>query len=138
MRALVLLTILPTLLGGCGLLTRWFAHKPKPDPDAGKKDVFIGVVEIVNPEQHFVLVRTGMKLNLQAGWILETRPTSGTKSVLTVSPEQKLNFLSADITAGIPQKGEIVVMPPQVAAAPPGEGTPGVVPFVPAPPLPAP
>lgn len=114
--ALFLLAALPMTLGGCGLLAKWFAPKPKPDKDAASRDIFIGVIEMVNPEQRFVLIRTAMKLNLQAGWRLETRPESGGRSVVTVAPEQKLNFLSADIVEGYPQKGELVVLPPQASA----------------------
>ena len=129
LRAIILLLTLPVMLGSCGLVAKWFARKPKPDKDAGTKDVYIGSIEMVNPEQRFVLVQTGMKLNLQPGWKLETRPVSGTRSVLTVSPEQKLNFLSADITEGYPQKGEIVVLPPQAgAAATAAPEQPGVAP----------
>ncbi len=143
MRAMMLLLTLPLMLGSCGLLSKWFAKKPKPDKDAGTKDVYVGSIEMVNPEQGFVLVQTGMKLNLQPGWKLETRPVSGTRSVLTVSPEQKLNFLSADITKGFPQKGETVVLPPQAGAivAPPTTvpvppPAPGVSPSTLPPPIP--
>ena len=124
LRALFLLAALPMTLGGCGLLAKWLAPKPRPDKDAGTKDVYIGVIDLVNPEQRFVLIRTAMKLNLQAGWKLETRPVGGPKSIVTVSPEQKLNFLSADITEGSPQKGEIVVLPPQLSTAAANPDTP--------------
>ncbi|MCE9519304.1 MAG: hypothetical protein K8R87_07115 [Verrucomicrobia bacterium] len=116
LRAMILLLTMPLLLGSCGLLAKHLGKKAKPDKDAGTKDVSIGIIELVNPEQGFVLVRTDMKLNLQPGSKLETRPITGFRSVLTVSPEQKLNFLSADITSGFPQKGEAVVMPHQAGA----------------------
>jgi len=132
LRAITLLLILPVMLGSCGLLRKLFHKKEKPGKDAGMKDLYIGSIEMVNPEQRFVLVQTGMKLNLQPGWKLETRPVSGTRSVLAVSPEQKLNFLSADIIEGYPQKGDIVVLPPQTGATPPGAPHQPGVPPVPA------
>ena len=133
-RALFLLAALPALLGGCGLLAKWFAPRPKPDKDAGTRDIYIGVVEMVNPEQRFVLIRTGMKFSLKTGWKLETRPAGGgANSILTISPEQKLNFLSADITEGYPQKGEIVVLPPQLSAGPETAPAPENVPSLPRP-----
>ncbi len=131
-RALLLLLILPVMLGGCKLLPKWLVRKPKPVKETAAKDVYVGSIEMVNLEHRFVLVQTNMKLNLQPGWKLETRPVSGIRSVLTVSPEQKLNFLSADIAEGYPQKGEIVVLPPQ------GAETPVITPAQPgAPPLPS-
>ncbi|HEY2573359.1 MAG TPA: hypothetical protein VGH65_04790 [Verrucomicrobiaceae bacterium] len=122
----LLLLALSMSLGGCRLLGKWFPKKKKNSANAGTKDLYIGSIEMVNPEQRFVLVKTGLKLNLQTGWRLETRPLSGVKSVLTVSPEQKMNFLSADIVEGYPQKGDIVVLPPQ------GSLTPAAAPEAPA------
>jgi hypothetical protein len=144
LRALTLLLTLPVLLAGCKMmpkimpkgLPKWLAKRPKPAKEAAASDTFVGTIEMVNPEQRFVLVQTTVKFNLQPGWKLETRPVSGTKSVLTISPEQKLNFLSADITEGYPQKGDVVVLPaqavetPAIAPAQPGGSPP--------PPAPAP
>jgi hypothetical protein len=113
--------LLPALcfsLCGCGVVSRNLhshGEKEKDKEDPKPKDLFIGVVEMVNPEQHFVLIRTGIQLKLQPGWKLETRPVSGSKSVLVITPEQKQNFLSADIAEGYPQQGEMVVMPPQLS-----------------------
>jgi hypothetical protein len=116
-------------LSGCGIIAKALRSKPKPDEDAKKPhDLFIGVIDMVNPEQHFVLIKTGVQLKLQPGWKLETRPSSGgPKSVLAITPEQKLNFLSADIVEGFPQQGEMVVLPPQggSAAAASVPGSPG-------------
>lgn len=116
LRTMLLLLTLPVLLGGCGSLPKWFTKKARHNKDAETNDVQVGIIEMVNPEQGFVLVKTSTEYNLQAGRKLETRPLAGIRSVLTVSPEQKLNFLTADITEGLPQKGEIVVLPPQVGS----------------------
>ncbi len=126
----LLLPLLCLSLSGCGLIGKAFRSKPKPDEDAKKpKDLFIGVIDMVNPEQHFVLIKTGIQLKLEPGWKLETRPSSGgPKSVLVITPEQKQNFLSADIAEGYPQQGEMVVLPPQGgSAAPAATGSPGAL-----------
>lgn len=113
-----LLPLLCLSLGSCGAVSKALhSHHKKVDEDKTPKDLFIGVIEMVNPEQHFVLIKTGIQLKLQPGWKLETRPNTGDKAVLTITPEQKLNFLSADIVDGFPQRGEIVVLPPQLGTA---------------------
>ena len=117
LRAVALLVSLPLMLGSCGMIAKIFHRKPKP-VDTEPRDQFIGTIETVNPEQHFVLVRTAFRLQLDAGTKLETRPVNGSKSVLSLTPEQKLNFLSADIIEGFPQHGEIVVLPASSVKAP--------------------
>jgi hypothetical protein len=113
----LLLPLLCASLSGCGIISKALTPRHKEDKDKTPKDIAIGQVEIVNPEQHFVLIRTVMQFKLEPGWKLETRPISGPKSVLTITPEQKANFLSADITEGSPQQGELVVLPPQAGLA---------------------
>lgn len=129
----LLLPLLCLSLSGCGIVAKAFRSKPKPDENDKKpKDLFIGVIDMVNPEQHFVLIKTGIQLKLQPGWKLETRPSSGgPKSVLVITPEQKMNFLSADVVEGFPQQGEMVVLPPQAgsAAAPGAPGSPSAPPL---------
>lgn len=122
LRTISLCITLPFFLGSCGLVGKWFRPKPKPDKTP-PHDLFIGTIESVNPEQHFVLIHTVMRTSLQAGTKLETRPTTGSKARLTITPEQKLNFLAADITEGFPQVGEAVVLPPQLAVASAPGGT---------------
>ena len=116
LRAISIYITLPFILGGCGLVARWIHRHPKQDKTP-PQDLFIGTIESVNPEQHFVLIHTVMRTTMQAGTKLEARPATGGKSRLTVTPEQKLNFLTADITEGFPQVGEAVVLPPQLPLA---------------------
>ncbi len=124
--AISLYIVMPFFLGSCGLAGKWFRPKPKPDKTP-PHDLFIGTIESVNPEQHFVLIRTVMRTTLQAGSKLETRPTTGSRARLTITPEQKLNFLAADITEGFPQVGEAVVAPPQLTVTPaPGSELPTI------------
>lgn len=120
---MILLPLLPLALGGCGLLAKWFGPRANPAPE--EQNTGIGVIEMVNPEQRFVLIRANMKVELQPGSKLETLTASGVKSVLAVSPEQKLNFLSADILEGYPQKGETVTLAPKSVSVVP-ESTPAL------------
>ena len=128
-------------LTGCETLERgWAFLKGKPGKQgvaASAQDTVIGIVESVNPEQKFVLVRMDVRMPVAAGTRLETRPQKGMKAVLTVTPERKQSFVSADIVDGLPSPGDLVVMPP--GAEPPTVGVP-VVPGAepaPTPPLPA-
>ncbi len=128
--AISLYIILPFILGSCGMVGKWFRPKPKP-VKTPPHDLFIGTIESVNPEQHFVLIHTVMRTTLITGSKLETRPVNGSKAKLTITPEQKLNFLAADITEGFPQPGDPVVYPPQLPAdaAPGGTGQPTQLPL---------
>jgi len=125
---LLLLPVFCLSLAGCGLISKALTPKPKPDKNPKPKDIAIGQVEMINPEQHFVLIRTIMQFKLEPGWKLETRPLSGPKSVLVITPEQKNNFLSADILEGTPQQGELVVLPPQSGSSLSAPSTPGGLP----------
>ncbi|MEI6535715.1 MAG: hypothetical protein WCN98_10275 [Verrucomicrobiaceae bacterium] len=123
LRSISLILIMPFFLGGCGMAGKWFHAKPKKDKNAVPHDLFIGTIESINPEQHFVLIHTVMRTTIQAGSRLETRPATGNKSLLTITPEQKLNFLAADISEGFPQVGDAVVLPPQLPVAPVSGGS---------------
>lgn len=142
---------------GCGTIARYtekLSHIGRKKPKAENitpEEIVLGVIEIVNPEQHFVLIRTETNFNVSSGTVLETRPVSGTKTKLVASPEKKSNFVSADIAEGYPQQGETVVivstqptaaptvaetkvdtpktLPKPASQAPPGEPVPGVPPI---------
>jgi hypothetical protein len=120
-RLLLTLAILAAVLpaGSCGVLKKHhlFSRKHSPAPADKNRDVFIGVVESVNPEQKFVLVRTELRMAVAPGAKLESRSANGTKASLVVTPERKMNFLSADITEGAPAAGDMVILPAQAAAA---------------------
>lgn len=124
---------------GCGLLRRtlhWGAKPAKADPNAGK-ELFIGVVDMVNPEQHFVLIRTGVNMTLKTGTALEARSPEGNRSGLTVTPEHKTNYISADIANGTPKRGDFVILlqpDPKEKTATDGEtepATPLLKPYIP-------
>ena len=119
---------------GCRLLKKGLFSRKHPAAQTDKNsDMYLGMVESVNPEQKFVLVRTEIRMPVAAGTKLETRAPNGTKASLMVTPEHKGNFLSADIVEGAPSTGDAVILPARAAiepAAPPatagvsGTGTP--------------
>jgi hypothetical protein len=113
---LVLLACL-AFASGCSLIKKRALLRKHAQNAANKNsDVYLGVVESVNPEQKFVLVRTEIRIALAAGTKLETRSPSGTMAILVVTPERKMNFLSADITEGAPAAGDAVILPASSAA----------------------
>lgn len=119
---LILLALVVAPLCSCGtvqkkLLSRKQA-KEKKDESAESRDVFLGIVESVNPEQKFVLVRLDRRMQVATGTTLDVRSPGGLKSTLVVTPEHKMNFLSADITSGVPAVGDTVMLPPQAVPAP--------------------
>lgn len=152
---LLLFTLLPALLASCGTVRKplsWNPFKKKAAPEeVSQKDLYLGVVEIVNPEQRFVLIKADTRMVFPAGTRLETRSKTGSKALLTLTPERKQSFVSADIKEGFPQAGDAVVIPfsePGIAAAmapPPVQGgtqlnpspNPNAPPPAPGAPLPA-
>lgn len=115
----------------CGTMSKMM-RKPKEEKPAEtakeeppKQDMAIGLVEVVNPEQQFVLVRTESRMSLPPGTKLITQPQTGNKASLIVTPESKQNFISADIVEGFPKRGDVVILP--VAGQPPAVGAPGTV-----------
>jgi hypothetical protein len=142
MLALGLATVLCT---GCGTLNKLKRKSKEEKPaetanqEPARQDTAIGLVEMVNPEQQFVLVRTEGRMSLLPGTKLITQPQTGNKATLIVTPESKQNFISADIVEGFPKRGDVVILPvagqPQplgAAAASPGpSGQPGPEAMVP-------
>jgi hypothetical protein len=130
-RLLFMLAILAAVLpaGSCSLFKKHLlSRKYSPVPADKNSGVFIGMVESVNPEQKFVLIRTELRMVVAPGSKLESHSASGTKASLVVTPERKMNFLSADITEGSPSAGDVVIMSAQVAAAAAAAATPAAEP----------
>lgn len=121
-RAAFLLVLVPMLLSACGLVEKGLLSfkRKKPAEATQAQDVFIGIVESVNPEQKFVLVRMDVRVAVAAGTRLETRPQKGMKAVLMATPERKQSFVSADIVDGLPAPGDLVVIPPGAVPLPVG------------------
>jgi hypothetical protein len=116
-------------VSGCRIFKKGlFSRKHVPVATDKNSDVYLGIVESVNPEQKFVLLRTEIRVALAAGTKLETRSPHGTMASLVVTPERKMNFLSADITEGAPAAGDAVILPASaVAQAGAATATPGSV-----------
>jgi hypothetical protein len=134
----LLLSGMVVFSSGCGLAKRGLAKmsRPKKGQTEEKRDVakdtYVGVIESVNPEQQFVLVRLEQRLAIAAGTQLETRTSSGLRAKLVAGPERKLNFLAADIVDGVPHAGDMVVLPAGAAGTlVPGVTPPGTTPATP-------
>lgn len=116
-------TFLANQLGGMGL----FAKKKPKDNRTGEVKV-IGVIELVNPEQNYVLINCEQRLAIPPGTEILAQNPDGSKVRLKVSPERKGNYITADITEGVPQVRDLVlyqVKPEELAAAQtpvPGQG----------------
>ncbi|MBK8090985.1 MAG: hypothetical protein IPK32_03020 [Verrucomicrobiaceae bacterium] len=69
----------------------------------------IGVVDMVNPEQGYVLINCEQRPNLRDGTELIALDHLGNKSKLLVTPEHKGNYITADIKEGSPTTGCLVL-----------------------------
>lgn len=84
-------------------------EKPKRDP------VAVGIVEFVNPEQKFVLIKMQSRMPMPPGQALTALDATGALSELAVSPERKGTHLTADIKSGLPRAGNLVIYRPDEA-----------------------
>lgn len=69
----------------------------------------VGVVEMVNPEQGYVLINCEQRLNLPAGTEVIALKTDGTQVKLKITPEHKGNYITADIKNGEPEVRDLVL-----------------------------
>lgn len=137
--AVLLLISLAVFSSGCGLAKRGLASmgsskkgaRDKEEKTKAGRDTYVGVIESVNPEQQFVLVRMELGMAIAAGTRLETRSPSGLLSRLVAGPERKLNFLAADILEGVPHAGDVVVLPASSVQPGTQPGAPGTDPAKP-------
>ena len=113
--------LLGLALSSCGLLKRdkgpELVKGSENSPDG--PTYLVGLIELVNPEQRFVLIRTEGKVVVPAGRELVAIDATGAQSKLKVSPEKKQHFLTADITDGQPRVGNLVAYRPGKAVTPP-------------------
>lgn len=130
MRALHLLCLLPLLgLSSCsfvmGKYAAWkLSSQKKPDNRVGEAKV-IGVIELVNPEQNYVLINCEQRLNIPAGTEIIAQNADGSKTKLKVSPERKGNYITADIVEGTPQLRDIVLYQVKAGELPAQNAVPG-------------
>ncbi len=105
MRSLVVLCLLLPL-AGCGLMKK---KPPMPRDNRTGQAKLVGVIEMVNPEQNYVLIHCDTRPTLEAGTQLIGLDSAGQKSKLLVTPERKGNYLTADIQEGAPIVGSLVL-----------------------------
>ncbi|MDB6073982.1 MAG: hypothetical protein JWO89_1622 [Verrucomicrobiaceae bacterium] len=121
LRAMIRLLLIASicLLAGCHALKNLMAHKPKKEEDTKEaKQLMVGTIELVNPEQRFVLIRTIAHLMLPVGTELFSRGPDGQTTKLKVTPERKGTFLAADIVSGSPQSQDTVLFQAPSSAPP--------------------
>ncbi len=85
-----------------------FANKGKKNNRTADVKV-VGVIDMVNPEQNYVLIHCEQRLNLPAGTEIIAQNSDGSKVKLKVSPERKGNYITADIKEGTPQVKDLVL-----------------------------
>jgi hypothetical protein len=135
MRRLRIICLLP-LLGLCSctyLIGKaakmgMFDKKLEKAKGTGKAKL-IGTIEMVNPEQNYVLINCAQRLNIPAGTEIMAQGADGTKATLKVTPERKGNYITADITEGEPKVQDLVLYQLKPGDLPPPgtlpEATPG-------------
>ncbi len=118
----LLLLLVCVQLVGCSLLKKKRQEKPGPVGQA----TLIGMIEMVNPEQNYVVIRCDTPPAIQPGTELIALSSLGTRSRLVLSPERKGYYLTADIKEGSPSVANLVLLPHSAAppAAPPSEPRP--------------
>ena len=102
MKHLLLLFCAAALIVGC-------ASKEKKKPEPTGRATLIGMIEMVNPEQNYVLINCETRPTLDEGTVLIGLDANGQKSKLVVTPERKGNYLTADIQEGMPSVGSLAL-----------------------------
>lgn len=128
-------TYLGNKLGG---MMPSFSKKKPGDKKIGEAKV-IGVIELVNPEQNYVLINCEQRVDIPAGTEIISQGVNGPDGKLKVTPERKGNYITADITQGLPQLRDLVVYQvkpgdlPASSSPPPPMATAGgaIVPMTP-------
>ena len=124
-RVLILLP-LALLTAACGTVK----EKREDKPRATGEMKLVGTVELVNPEQNYVLIRCDQQQQIAAGTELVAIDPTGARSTLSLSAERKGLYLTADIKSGNPSAKSLVMLPQGVmrvqapSAAPARPATP--------------
>ncbi len=120
------------------------ASKKEKKPEPTGRATLIGMIEMVNPEQNYVLIRCEPMPSLAAGTELIAISASGEKSKLVLTPERKGYYITADIKEGTPGVSNLVLhqhsatalAPPPETPATPVSASPNPSSFQPMPSLP--
>jgi hypothetical protein len=119
---LVIALSLCLVLPSCGLLHRRHHQAMRDDGPKGPSPV--GVVDLINPEAHFVLVHLSAKGVIPpVGVVLRCIGATGETARLVVTPERKDMHITADIKSGEPQRNDLVIF--DVATASPVKSSAG-------------
>jgi hypothetical protein len=137
MKSLLALLIATCLVAGCAS-----KKKEKKPPGPTGQATLIGMIEMVNPEQNYVLIRCEPMPSLNAGAELIALSANGARSKLVLSPERKGHYLTADIKEGHPEVTNLVLVqlspaaetatppaPPPATTPTPPESTPAYQPM---------
>jgi hypothetical protein len=109
--AILALLLVALATGGCSHFAR---HKRPADeaaptgPEQPPAPAFIGKVALVNEELKFALIETTLTDFPLPGTALKCMRNGQEAAIVTVSPERKRPFVSADIVKGSPQQGDEV------------------------------
>lgn len=111
MRVFFFSYLLMLTLPGCSYLVGKALQKPlkKLQDNRVGQALLIGTIEMVNPEQNYVLIHCDSRPTLDAGIELIAIDSKGQKSKLVVTPERKGNYLTADIKEGTPTIGSLAL-----------------------------
>lgn len=145
------LLLVSTLVGGlcqCAAMKKLGTKGKKTEAqteDAKPKTrtLLVGTVELVNPEQQYVLILRDPSMIIPAGTVLTCLDSTGTTSKIVTTPEQKGNYIAADIQQGSPRLKNLVLHVVDESAEsfvgiPPQTTTPGLPPGIEPLPLDAP
>jgi hypothetical protein len=123
------------VLGGlvsCRILPERKNEAPAASPAPSANKLPIGVVELVDGDGGFVLIKSSRFITLDPETILDVMGDGGVVTAqVKVSPARKGQFLTADIVSGLPVKGQSVLStyqspnptnPAQNGSASPGAG----------------
>lgn len=100
---LALLLALPC--GGC-------SSTPEPPEDQSGRARMIGLIEMVRPNDRFVLIRSLAAVPEPAGTELHSYSRDGTETGrLRLSAERRRSMLTADVLSGNPSDGDYAVIP---------------------------
>jgi hypothetical protein len=136
--ALLLALFLSLALSGCSTLGKIGGKKKiKPKAETARTEM-IGVIEMVNPEQNYVLIRCDLPPAFSAGTQLVSVDALGAESKLVVTPERKGTYLTADVKSGSPKVADPVLRKHAgEGPKPPPAVTPPAKPTIATPTLPA-
>lgn len=112
MKTLTALVIATALVVGCA------SKKEEAKPGPTGQATLIGMIEMVNPEQNYVLIRCEPMPVLDAGAELIALSANGSRAKLVLSPERKGHYLTADIKEGRPEVSNLVLVQHTPAAEP--------------------